>query len=164
MKIDNTTSLFNFHRYFETIFFVCKDKDVIIYQINEKQKTVNQLSIIKGCFSNLKYADFSLLNPNIIITVSENKDIKIFDVYKNLTRNHIFINESLDLNIGIKWNKYKIAVKLNDNSILEIRHYSHNVNEVSEEIIFDDEIQNFYNYDNTDFFSNLIVITNKNIY
>ena len=163
LKNDSSTSFFDFHSKFETIFFVC-NKNVIIYQIDEKQKTVEQISIIKGHFSSIKYANFSPLTPNILMTVSKNDDIKIFDVYKSLAKNHIFINESLDLNKEIKWNNCKIAVKLKDNSIIEISYFSHNINDVSEKIKFADKIKNFYYYDNTMSFSALIVITNKNVY
>ena len=164
LKNDSSTSFFDFHSKFETIFFVCYNKNVIIYQIDEKQRTVKEISIINGHFSSIRYANFSPLTPNILMAVSENNDIKIFDVYKSLAINQIFINEKLNLNKEIKWNNCKIAIKLKDNSIIEISHFSHNIDAVSEKIKFDDKIKNFYYYDNTMPFSALIVITNTNVY
>ena len=61
-------------------------KDIKIYEIDDthQNKTINKLSEIKGHYSNVKFAVFNPFNCHIFLSISNNNNIKIFDIlYKN---------------------------------------------------------------------------------
>jgi len=127
---------FNFHNFYEEIFFVCSGPSVLIYEIEigtDINKTViKELSEIKGHFSPIILASFHPLNSNILLTISKDNNINIYDIRKSLAINHIILEENyLDIkwgnnNIGfLNSNKYEISYfNYKDSYINEIDKYT----------------------------------------
>ena len=71
IKLKNI-GFFNFHKHYEKVFFVCIEKNVIIYLFNSAKRKMEKLSNIYGHFNKIIFADFSPMNPNILVSISLN--------------------------------------------------------------------------------------------
>ena len=105
IDFEDSISFCNFHCSYETIFFVCIKKNVIVYQIDLNEKKIKLLSTIKGNFTRVIYADFSPFDSNLLFSVSKNHEIKIYDLTKSMPISHIFLDKPLDTKKKAKWNK-----------------------------------------------------------
>ena len=166
LKLEYNINYFDFHNHYEIIFFVCFNKDVIIYEIDIENKKINKLSLVKGHFTQIIYASFSPFYPNFFLSVSINKEIKIYDISKSLPISHIFLDEWPIYASKIKWgmNNIGIMTKSNishnfNNDIILIQDYELYVKEYTYKISFNDKIKDFYFYD--DYI--LIALTAKDI-
>ena len=148
-----------FHKHFDTIFFVATEKNIVLYEIDLTNKKPKTLSTIKGHFTNVIFADFSPYNPNILFSVSQNNDIKIYDLSKNMPISHIFINESFCERLKIKWGK--IFMGFISNGKIIIFNYLLFLKENILEIQFQEEIVDFYFCEDVDF--PLIALTEKEL-
>ena len=106
---------FEFHCYYETIFFVGVNRNIKIYEIDEEKQKINKLSIIKGYFKDIYFVSSSPFNPNIFLSVSNKNNIKIYDITSALPLNHILLDEKV--NRKIKWGKNHIGFRKNNTII-----------------------------------------------
>ena len=137
-------SFVEFHKHFDTIFLVATVKNIVLYEIDSTNKKAKILSIIKGHFNNVIFADFSPYNPNILFSVSEINDIKIYDLTKSMPINHIFINEFFRGRSKVKWGNNFMGFISNGKII--IFNYLLFLEENILEIQFQEEIVDFYFY------------------
>ena len=161
IDFEDSISFCNFHCSYETIFFVCIKKNVIVYQIDLNKKKIKLLSTIKGNFTRVIYADFSPFDSNLLFSVSKNHEIKIYDLTKNMPISHIFLDQPLDTKKKAKWNKTNMAVKL-ENDIISVFDYILFMKENVQNFILKDRIIDFYFYDSK-YSMITIVLTEKNI-
>ena len=139
----NNINFYNFHNYFENIFFVCSGRDIMLYEINLKKNEVNNLSKIKGHFSDVLYVCFNPSKHNILVSICTNFDIKIFDLQKSLSISHIFLDQTLKYE-SIKWGEKNIGVRTKQ-KILTF-NYEYFLKSFINEFPFDDDIQDFHFY------------------
>ena len=119
-QIKDPITFADFHSRYENIFFICTGRDVKIYEINIDNRNINQISTVKGHFTDVYYANFNPLEPNVLLSISKNYDIKIFNTMKSLPICHIFNeNKPLDCPI-IKWGINEFGYITKNNSILNI--------------------------------------------
>lgn len=154
IKHDKVSGFVNFHKDLESIFFTCNAKNIFVYQIDIQTKSIKELSIIKGHFTKVKFADFSPFNPDVLVSVSESYDIKIYDIKKSLPISHIFLNESLDDGIHLKWNEKYMGI-ISGKKII-IFNYLLFVPEDVKNILFDEKVIDFHFYEKKNFFINSI--------
>lgn len=153
---------FNFHKHYEKIFFVCIEKNVIIYLFNSAEGKMEKLSNVYGHFNYIIFADFSPIDPNILVSISLNYDIKIYDIKKAMPISHIYIDRNLSKKIELQWKQLKddddeMGIISQDKIIFF--SYINFVKQEIKEISFEDIVTNFIYYDA--FY--LIVITRKEI-
>ena len=152
----NNIKYYDFHNYFENIFFVCDGKDIMIYEINVNNEIINNISKVKGNFTDVEYADFNPSEHNIFVSISENYDIKIYDITKSVPISHIFIDRPLIYEL-IRWGNNNMGV-LAGKTILTFS-YKFFLKKNIKEFPFDDIISDFHFYnDNV-----LIVLQVKHI-
>ena len=159
--IKDSIKFFNFHKHFEAILFICVEKNVMIYYIDKQNKKVKEISIIKGHFMNVKYADFSPFDSHILFSLSQNNDIKIYDITKSLPKSHIFINEHLENKIKIKWLINDMII-FSGNKIL-IFNYINFVKEFLQKIDLDEDIIDLHNLEGNKNIVPSIILTEKDI-
>ena len=122
---------FDFHSLFKEIFFVCEGSNVKIYEIDIKQKNIIELSLIKGHFSQIIFASFHPLNANILLTISDDKNINIYDITKSLPINHICLEENFIFNI--KWGTFNVGFLSVGKTVINYFNYNNfYINEVNE--------------------------------
>ena len=160
IKFENISCYVKFHKHLESIFFVCIAKNVFIYQIDSENQKISELSVIKGHFSNVIFADFSRYEPDILVSVSEIYDIKIYNVKESLPISHIFLNESLNVDIDLKWNEKDMGIKSGKKIIIAF-NYLLFIPENIKNISFDEIVIDFHFYEKKIF--SLIVLTQKDI-
>ena len=169
LKFNNAINYFDFHSHYEIIFFVCIEENVIIYEINRDNKKLIELSTIKGQFNQIKYASFSPIEPNYFLSLSTNKEIKIYDIRKSLPISHIFLDKYSLIQSQIKWGKTNIAVQTTNNdhfysfnNIIVINEFQEYLKENISMITLNEVIVDFHFYD--DFYdTSLIVLTEQDI-
>ena len=169
LKFNNAINYFDFHSHYEIIFFVCIEKNVIIYEINRDNKKLIELSTIKGQFNQIDYASFSPIEPNYFLSLSTNKEIKIYDIRKSLPISHIFLDKYSLIQSQIKWGKTNIAVQTTNNdhfysfnNIIVINEFQEYLKENISMITLNEVIVDFHFYD--DFYdTSLIVLTEQDI-
>ena len=149
----------NFHKHFENIFFVCSEKNVVIYYIDTDNKTIKEISTVKGHFSYVTLADFSPLNADIMASISQSYDIKIYNLKRSLPISHIFLNEPFTEDI--KWNEKEIGVRAEKKII--IFDYSDFSPDDVKKFLFKEEVMDFHFYQDKDIIYPLIVITKNDI-
>ena len=158
----NNINYYDFHNYYENIFFSCDGKDIMIYEINLENKIVNNISKIQGHFSDVEYANFNPLEHNIFVSITENYFIKIFDLTKYLPISHVFIDQPFDYQPFdyqlIKWGKNNIGV-LSEKKILTF-DYKYFKKSFINEFPFDDDIIDFHFFND----NNLIVLLDNDIF
>ena len=160
IKFENISCFVKFHKHLESIFFVCIAKNVFIYQIDSENQKISELSVIKGHFSNVIFADFSRYEPDILVSVSEIYDIKLYNVKESLPISHIFLNESLNVDIDLKWNEKDMGIKSGKKIIIAF-NYLLFIPENIKNISFDEIVIDFHFYEKKIF--SLIVLTQKDI-
>ena len=136
---------FNFHKHYETIFFICNERNISIYLINETDKTIEKLSTVNGHYNKVIFADFSPFNPNIFVSISNNYDIKVYDIRKPIPISHIFIDEKLNRNIELQWDDDRMGIISNKKIIFF--DYINFIKDEVKEISFEEKIINFIFYD-----------------
>ena len=155
LSLHNNISYFHFHCNFETIFFICDDNSIIIYEIDNKK--IIKLSKIKG-IAKVNFACFNPFNSNLLLSYSNNGNILIYNITEGLPIAHILL-EKIEIE-QIKWNKNIIAYKYyNDNNVSYFEYANfkkENIKKYKNTNIID-----FYLYDIDD--DSLIVITNNNV-
>ena len=161
IKLKNI-GFFNFHKHYEKVFFVCIEKNVIIYLFNSAKRKMEKLSNIYGHFNKIIFADFSPMNPNILVSISLNYDIKIYDIKKAMPISHIYIDRDLSKEIVLQWKQFKddddeMGI-ISQNKIIFFS-YINFVKQDIKEISFQETVNNFIYYD--EFY--LIVQTSKEI-
>ena len=149
-----------FHKHFENIFFVCTEKNVAIYHIDSDNKIIKNVTIVKGHFSCVSFADFSPFNPDIMISISRKNDIKIYNLKKSLPISHIFINEPLNKIIQVRWTENELGV-ISEKNIL-IFNYLEFLPDKVNKISFGENVIDFHFYGDKNSLP-LIVITKTDI-
>ena len=153
-NIEDPITFADFHSHYENILLICTGRDVKIYVINIDNKNINQISTVKGNFSDVYYANFNPLEPNILLSISKNYDIKIFDMTKSLPICHIPNgNKPLDAPI-IKWGINEFGFITQNNTII---NYNYLTKKKKELLPFDNNINDFHFY-NTDNCSECIIV------
>ena len=148
-----------FHKHFENIFFVCTEKNVIIYHIDINNKDIKKVSNVKGHLSCVIFADFSPFNPYIMVSIYKSCDIKIYNLKKSLPINHIFINEPLNYKIKVKWTEKEMGI-ISEKKII-IFNYLSILTDNIKKISFEERVIDFHFYENKEF--PLIIITKNDI-
>ena len=133
---------FNFHKHYEAIFFICNERNISIYLINETDKTIEKLSTVNGHYNKVIFADFSPFNPNIFVSISNNYDIKVYDIRKPIPISHIFIDEKLNRNIELQWDDERMGI-ISNKKIIFFDYINFMKDEVKE-ISFEEKIINFF--------------------
>ena len=139
----NNINYYDFHNYYENIFFVCDGRNIMIYEINIGKNIINHISKVQGHFTDVEYASFSPSEHNILISISRNYDIKVYDIEKSLPINHIFIEEPLNYEF-IKWGENEIGV-LADKTIFTC-NYKYFLKSEINKIPSDESIIDFHFY------------------
>ena len=159
-QIKDPITFADFHSRYENILLICIRRDVKIYVINIDNKIINQISTVKGHFSDVYYANFNPLEPNVLLSISKNYDIKIFNTMKSLPICHIFNeNKPLDCPI-IKWGINEFGYITKNNSIL---NYNYLTNKKKELAPFKNIINDFHFYNSDKGSELMIVLEQKNI-
>ena len=138
-------NFFNFHQHYETVFFVCGQKNIIIYLFNETNKQIETLSKVNGHFDEVIFADFSPFDPNILVSISKNYDIKVYNIKNSFPISHIFLNEKLSYKIKLQWHKNEMGI-ISDNKIIFFNYLIFDKDEI-EEISLKEKIINFFYFD-----------------
>ena len=112
---DKIINYFDFHSTNGAIFFVCFCKNVIIYEI--VQQKINKLSVIEGHFTEVYFGSFNPFNPNIFLSSSENGFLRIYDLYDNLPKILLCLEEFYKEKMRIKWGKKDIGFKTKNSVI-----------------------------------------------
>jgi len=152
----NNINYYDFHNYYENIFFVCNGRNIMIYEINIEKNIINYISKVQGYFTDVEYANFSPSEHNILISISKNYDIKVYDVSKSLPINHIFFDQPLEYRI-IKWGENEIGV-LGEKTILTC-NYKYFLKSEINKIPFDESLIDFHFYND----NGLIVVYEKQV-
>ena len=160
LKFKENINCFDFHKNYETIFCVAADNDILIYNIENEKKMINEISIIKGHFNKVIYTEFSPYDPYVLLSIYDNNDIKIFNINQPMPKNHIFYEQAIDKKI--KWNKNKIAVLSKDRKAILISSQNYFFKKDVWEKNFEEKIKdfNFYEDSNDQY---IIVLTKKGV-
>ena len=156
-KIEDPITFTDFHSRYENILLICTGRDVKIYVINIDNKNINQISTVKGNFSDFYYANFNPLDPNILLSISKNYDIKIFDITKSSPICHISKgNKPIDAPI-IRWGINQFGFITQNNTIINYNYLAKNKKEI---LPSDNNINDFHFY-NTDKCSEYVLVLEK---
>ena len=151
---------FDFHKNYETIFCIATGNDILIYNIDNEKKMINEVSKIQGHFNKVTYTEFSPYDPHVLLSIYDNNDIKIFAINESMPKNHIFYEQALEKNI--KWTKRQIGVLTKDRKTIFISPQNYFIKEGVWEKKFEEKIIDFHFYD--DFSDeNIIVLTKKDV-
>ena len=161
IKLKEPINYFDFHNNYETIFSVSIGNDILIYNIDIEKNMINEISKIKGHFSKVIFTEFSPFDPNILLTVYKNNDIKIFALNSTMPKNHIFFDEPF-VEEKIKWTKNHIGVLSKDEKKILISPWKNFNKEKVREKLFKEEITDFHFYDDNNE-EYLIVLTKKDV-
>lgn len=159
IKLNKIITYYDFHCFNENILFVCAEKDILIYEIDENKK-LNKLSIIKGNYSDVIFAAFNPFDAYIFLSIS-NYNIKIYDITNSLPINNIFLDELIKGENKIQWGKKDIGF-FDDENIIYFEYNNFNREKIKrfniKNII---DIFSFYFFNNND--DSLIIISKNNI-
>ena len=156
-KIEDPITFADFHSRYENILLICTGRDIKIYVINIDNKNINRISTVKGNFSDVYFANFNLLEPNILLSISKKYDIKIFDITKSLPICHIPNgNKPLDVPI-IRWGIKQFGFITQNNTLIIYNYLTKNKKEL---LPFDNKINDFHFYD-TDKCSECVIVLEK---
>ena len=93
LEFKESINCFYFHKNYETIFCVATGNDILIYNIDNKKKMIDEISKIKGYFNKVIYIEFSPYEPYVLLSIYHNNDIKIFDINKSRLKIIYFMNK-----------------------------------------------------------------------
>ena len=149
-------SFLDFHPGNDNIFFVCSDKNVILYEIQNMK--INQISTIEGHFIDVFYGCFNPFEPNIFLSVSKNGFLKIYDIFNSFPKSLINLNEPLKKNIEIKWGKKDIGF-IKDDYVVYFEYDNFNCQNIKK-YTSRNIVCNFYFLNDSD--DSLIIISDNN--
>ena len=138
-------NFFNFHQHYETVFFVCGQNNIIIYLFDETKKKIEILSKVNGHFNEVIFADFSPFDPNILVSISNNYDIKVYNITKSFPISNIFLDEQLSDIIKLQWYEDEMGI-ISKNKIIFFNYLLFDKDEI-EEISLKENINNFFYFD-----------------
>jgi WD40 repeat protein len=160
LKLKEPINYFDFHNKYDTIFSVATGNDILIYNIDVEKNLINELSKIQGHFSKVTFTEFSPFDPNILLSICGNSDIKIFELNSTMSKNHIFFDEQF-VDEKIRWSISRIGVISKDRKKILISSQNNFSKKGVTVKLLKDEIEDFYFYDNDDDY--IIVITKKDV-
>ena len=133
----------DFHCTDENIFFICDGNNLDIYEIGNRR--FSKISTIVGHFVELNYASFSPFNWNILLTVSKNGCIKIYDITNTIPMKYILIKELSRIVKGMEivWGNKNIGFE-KSNSIVYFDYINFNMEDIHQYKNFNKDIANFY--------------------
>jgi len=141
LNIDNV-KYFDFYPYISKVFFVCNGK-VEIYKISDSYDKIEKISEIKDFCNNIIFASFNPFEENILATISEKNEMKIWDIYKCDVKSYKVFNNG-NLFQRIEWENGKIMYSYNDELII----YDYNSNKIISKLKVDFENQELYFFNN----------------
>ena len=141
LNIDDV-KYFDFYPNNSKVFFVCNGK-VEIYKISDDYDNIEKISEIKDFCNNIIFASFNPFEENILVTISEKNDMKIWDIYQCDIKSCKALNNG-NLLQRIEWESGKIMYSYNDELII----YDYNNNKIISKLKVNIDNQEFLFFNN----------------